>query len=69
MNLESLIQFLLDNKERRIDELTDEGIDFDKNTTTRMELSFEEIDAIVEILSAVADVEFVDEDEDYEDEE
>lgn len=65
MNLESLIQFLIDNKQKHIDEFASEGLDWDSETVGSIELSLGEMDTIIEVLSAFVGVEF-EEDEDDE---
>lgn len=66
MNLLSLIEFLAKAKKDAIVEHTCEDLAYDDDTVIQVELSFEEVDEIVEILSAYYDAV---EDEEWDDEE
>ena len=66
MNLPDIIEFLLNEKNKVADELISDELSFDDETVVNVELSFGDIDQIVEILSSFNDAT---EDEDWEDDE
>lgn len=66
MNIHDIVEFLKNEKNKIVDELTCEDLAWDDDTVLNVELSIGEVDQIVEILSAYADAV---EDEDWDSDE